>query len=271
MRYEIRELSIGSVLDHAIALFVDHYKLILKLACVLMIPLDVAFSVARDLLAPHFVGFGPFLSTFDESPISPQEILWGNVLNLLEAIISVQVAAPLTAGAIIYGIGSEYLDKRGQFWDALRYSFRMCVRLIFGTLLVAILVGLGTMLCIVPGIYLTLLWFVFQPVLILENVGIGEAMGRSAHLMKGSMWQALILILVLQGIALGLVVCGAFFQGRFVGTALFSILGTVIHLFNSIVAMVFYFSARCKREALDLDLLADAVAAQRAREAEVVL
>lgn len=62
--------------------------------------------------------------------------------------------------------------------------------------LIAFGVAFGFMLLIVPGVILYLMWMVAVPVLIVENTGVFEALGRSSALTKGSRLKLFVLIIV---------------------------------------------------------------------------
>ena len=64
------------------------------------------------------------------------------------------------------------------------------------TIVVAILVSIGLVLFIVPGIILALVWFVAVPVLIIEDKGVFDSMSRSGELTKGNRWRIFGLMLV---------------------------------------------------------------------------
>ncbi len=102
-------------------------------------------------------------------------------------------------------------DQQGRRTDAVA-AFRgmlACLGPVFGlAILTSLGIGLGTVLLIVPGILLTLRWFVAIPVRVMEGPGVGRAMGRSASLMRGNYWRgfALVLLYVVGLLVISLVV-----------------------------------------------------------------
>lgn len=61
---------------------------------------------------------------------------------------------------------------------------------------VAVGVGIGFVFLIVPGVILYLMWMVAVPAMMVENLGVFEALGRSSALTKGSRLKLLGLIVV---------------------------------------------------------------------------
>lgn len=56
-------------------------------------------------------------------------------------------------------------------------------------IVLGIAVGVGTMLLLIPGIYLMVLWFVALPVCVIESAGPIDSLRRSATLTRGNRWQ----------------------------------------------------------------------------------
>ena len=64
------------------------------------------------------------------------------------------------------------------------------------TIVLSILISIGLVLFIIPGIILALIWFVAVPVLIIEDKGVFDSMSRSGELTKGNRWRIFGLMLV---------------------------------------------------------------------------
>jgi hypothetical protein len=103
-----------------------------------------------------------------------------------------------------------------------------------------------------------LAWILTYPIVILESQSGTRAIRRSRELMRGNIWRALgilalgwIIVAVLGGVlgvALKLVpVLGA------IGNGLAQAIGVT---YSSVVIVLLYFDARCRKEAFDLEHLA---------------
>lgn len=84
-----------------------------------------------------------------------------------------------------------------SFGACLAAGFSMILPIIGLSILMALGVGLGFLLLVVPGILLWLAWSVTVPVYVQEKVGVIEAFGRSAALTKGSRWGIFLTMLIL--------------------------------------------------------------------------
>jgi hypothetical protein len=82
------------------------------------------------------------------------------------------------------------------------------------SILAAIGIAVGFVLLIVPGLYLVTIWSVVIPALVLEQLGVTQAFGRSRTLVSGHGWTVFGVIVVtfvinfLASIALGIVLGG---------------------------------------------------------------
>lgn len=82
-------------------------------------------------------------------------------------------------------------DLSGQRVDlaaCLRRALVMLLPVIGVSILVGLGVAFGTVLLVVPGVMLYIMWFVAVPALVEERRGIFAALGRSRELTRGSRW-----------------------------------------------------------------------------------
>lgn len=106
-----------------------------------------------------------------------------------------------------------------------------------------ILITIGLIFLIIPGIILALMWFVAVPVLVAEDKGVFAAMSRSSELTKGNRWRLIwlfIIIYVLLAIVIfvvGLLAAITPILGVIVGI----LMAIVIYPYLSIVIAVTYY------------------------------
>lgn len=68
--------------------------------------------------------------------------------------------------------------------------------IIVASLLAGVAIGLGLILLIVPGLVLMTWWALIVPVIVLENAGGRESLGRSRELVRGYAWNVFGIIVV---------------------------------------------------------------------------
>jgi hypothetical protein len=81
--------------------------------------------------------------------------------------------------------------------DLFRGVAPVAVPLLAVSLIVGILVGIGFVLLLVPGLFLLTIWAVTAPVVVLEGKGPIDALGRSRELVRGNGWSVLGLMVLL--------------------------------------------------------------------------
>jgi len=253
MTYEIRTLTMGGVLDHAILLFKNNFKLMVILVSVVLLPVELVFGIAQEILNPYIQPgqFDP-----DTALLYPMVFMGVNLIYMLAMLFAV----PFTQVAVIHAIAKRYLGEDVEWRACLRVAIRLFLIALVINILVGLAVGLGTLACILPGIYLSCVLMVPVQALVLENANPIDSVSRSWRLLTGMFLEVLVLTFVLGFMAMG-TVAAMFVPIPFLGTIISQTLGALFVAFQSVVFTVLYFSARCRHEHLDLDLAADAVAA----------
>ncbi|MEO9470002.1 hypothetical protein [Parasphingorhabdus sp.] len=129
-------------------------------------------------------------------------------------------------------------------------------------IIVAIGVGLGFLLLIVPGVILILMWFVATPVMMAEDKGVFDSLSRSAELTSGSKGTLFILAIIFFVIAMIIGVLLTMFGSM--GTV---VLGLFTMLTNTITGALqgagvasAYVELRAVKEGTDTETLADVFA-----------
>lgn len=122
-------------------------------------------------------------------------------LAILLGIVSLIVGA-ITGGTVVKCV-SDVLEKgTANLQDGFRFALSKLPSLIGAQLLTSILIGIGLMLLLVPGIIFAIMFSLTIPVVIIEQVGAFESLGRSKRLVKNRWGTTFALLLVLYIIVL---------------------------------------------------------------------
>jgi hypothetical protein len=256
MRYEIRELDVGGILDHAINLTKDNFWLFLKIALVLMVP----FNIVSGLMILWSMPEVPPGATQAQIAAAMQQVVATMALKMgIIQLVNVCLVLPISDAAMIYAIANQYLDKPVSMAAAFRRALKIFVPLVLTWLLTGLVVGLGFVLLIIPGI-IFLLWFMLvSRVVVVEGRWGTGAMTRSKQLMKGNMGTGLVLSILTFVIMIAFNWVPGLVPIPELTVILRAIAQSILAIFFSAVLVVFYFSCRCKAENFDLTMLADAV------------
>ena len=256
MKYEIKELEVGGLLDQTIRLLRDHFGFLVAIVCMVLLPIQILLGLVQVSLMPQI---DP--ATMQDPAVQAQAA--GNWLVFMGAtLLGLPIFFLLNAvvqSSIAYGIAHRYLGTNVTVGQSIRAALRRWLALLGVSLLYGAAVGFGMMACLVPGILLMLTWYVLYPVLLFEGKPAMQVFGRSHKLMSGHMGKAFVLAFLIGVLAFVAGVALNFVPNAYVQ----SIVGSVINAFfvavNSVAATVVYFSARCRVEQFDLELLAHLV------------
>jgi hypothetical protein len=255
MKYEIKALSLGDILDQGIRLVREKFGLLMGIMAFTVIPANLVVGYLAQSIQPT-------------PGQMPQQVPPG-ILGLLAGcwLLLVFVVIPLANAAVVYAAAQTYLGKAATLGECFGHGFRRIPALLWTSILMGMAIVGGLILLIIPGI-LCMFWFsLAQQVTVLESINGGPALSRSKALMKGNIGTAFVLGLVLGVIngGLGMVTNSLPAPTNLVFAA---ILGGVSTLLSTCTFVVFYFSCRCKLDNFDLEVLANEVAAGDSDEAQ---
>ncbi|PSR54275.1 hypothetical protein AHMF7605_12465 [Adhaeribacter arboris] len=99
----------------------------------------------------------------------------------------------LLISLVIYSYILEYMDNEGQIapgsvWNRVKDNF---LRVFFASFGIFLLCALGTVLLVVPGIYLSVALSFFMMVMLREDLGFVDTVERCLYLIKGNWWSTL--------------------------------------------------------------------------------
>lgn len=255
-RYEIKSLGIGGVLDQTIAVVKDNFVLLVGIAAILHMPLGLLNGLLMAQLLPKPPGM---FAGMEERALFQEAFLSNAMIFIPLSIVIAFVSAPLTYGAMVWSIAGGYLGEPISVKTAWRHAMRRSLSLIGGNLLYGLLVGLGMVLCLVPGVVFGI-WFLFYGQgIMLEGLGVGQSMARSKELIKGNMGAGFVLGLLLGVISIMVNLGGSIIPQLHIAYAVQVFVQSIVLMLMTAASTVFYFSCRCKAEDFDLMRLATAV------------
>jgi hypothetical protein len=169
------------------------------------------------------------------------------------------VTKSLASGAVMYGVVQELRGRAFSVGDSLQIALRRFLPIVGIAICTSIVVMLGTILLIVPGLMLLCMFYVSTPVCVAEQTGVFTSMSRSRFLTKGHRWQVFGMILVI-GV-------GAFALGAIVGVSLAwagptiaqianSAVSAIVDAFGGVLMGVLYYQLRVAKEGIDINKIA---------------
>lgn len=237
--YQLRPMSIGEIIDGAIAIFRRHFGTFLGIAIVCQgvpMALQIYIEVAGGILFHPFVG--------------------------LVALLLGSVGGLVAAGATLRAISQAYLGSVPALDDALSYAIGKMVPLFIAGLVRMILIGLAALVFLIPGIVVACGYAVVAQVVVLEELRTPtDALGRSWALTKGYKGKALLLGIVGLAFVFMLPQLAAAFTAVLVPslevglTAAGSVISVILYPIFACSFTLLYYDLRVRKEAFDLEHL----------------
>src|SRR2546428_2204135 len=206
----------------------------------------VIIGIVTTLARQAFV-----LPTLPPNPTPQQVSNWFpgffGTLVLLVALISIVtvVFSPIAQGTTIK-LASERIEKgHAEMGTSVRFAVSKLLWIWALSIVVGVIVFLGFIALIVPGIILAIMFSLALPVLLIENKGVMESMGRSRELVRNRWLKTFATFLVL-----GIILLVASFIVSAISGSL-GILGLVVNgilsalyqpLFPILMAVYYYYS-----------------------------
>ena len=252
MAYEIRALPLGGILDQSIRLYREHFwHVIAVVGTIGFLPALAAEGVR--------VAYNEWFRLEDASDLHGMMFRVPFLLAYVIATVLYLVVAFAASAAVSYSMTQRYMGSEPGVAGVLR-QLRARASTVFRAALAYTLGLLGrTLLLIVPGVLFALAWYVVEPVIMFEGKSAGEATKRSNRLMRGEKGKAFVMMFLFALIEAPLYFCTELVPSLPVQVVLGACCDVVMTGFGGIVITVFYFSARCKAEHFDLELLAASI------------
>src|ERR1700719_2493223 len=127
-----------------------------------------------------------------------------NALGIISYLLGMTCASIANA-AIIYGVIQELRGRVFSVADSIQIALHRFLPMVGLAICTSILIGLASILLVVPGLMVACAYYVSMPACIAEQTGVFESMSRSAFLTKGYRWQVfgMFLLILVGGIVLG--------------------------------------------------------------------
>jgi hypothetical protein len=180
-----RRRDFGELISTPITFFIQEFKLIMKVLLIFVIPF-----IALELILIFFFDIGTNQSAISDV-FSTQNTNQNLGSTLIIRLVGVFQNVMLYTVIAVY-IKQYNLKGKGNFtisdiWQEIKKLFWP----VFGGQFVAgLIIIVGTVFLILPGIYLAVVLSLVFAILVFEEDSIGSALSRSFDIMKGKWWTA---------------------------------------------------------------------------------
>jgi uncharacterized membrane protein len=250
----LRPLSVGEILDTSFTLYRRHFGALATVSLVC-------------------TGLPLVLRLFVEAAGG----LFAHLTLALVYFLGLVVLSLVATGATVFIVSESYLGRPLTAREALMRATPYMGRILIASLLMAVVIGLGFLLIVFPGVILAVGLAVAIPAVVLESgQSASGALSRSWELTRGSRWRifglgiTLFVLLYIPVVAIGGVMAMLIPSGATAGfgatstaTIVALAIGGVVQLFIYplfyCVLTVTYYDLRVRKEGFDLELLASSL------------
>jgi hypothetical protein len=241
--------SLGEILSAAFEIYRANASQLILVVAIVVVPLSLVGAVfAGVVFAPDRIGVRN-----GEVVVDYAGRTWGAILlvGAIGALIAVLISAVLQA-ATVRAAAQATIGDPVDAEASYRYGLDRVWSVILLSFLVALIVAVGFILLVIPGIIFLVFLSVSIPVLVVEGRRGTEAMGRSWDLVRGHFWHVLGVILVaalIVGLVSGLI--GEIGGDSWVARWIFSAIAQIVTApFAALVSVLLYLDLRARSEAL---------------------
>jgi hypothetical protein len=187
-------------------------------------------------------------------------------LDVLGINLLAGVAVYVILGGVITVMARDaYFDQPPDVARAFRTVGTRLFPLLGVSLVVLLTTSIAFIFLILPALYPLSRFFCARQTVVLERAGVGKALSRSSALssgLKGHVLSTLLLAgLLTFAFMLGTTLVAGLIPSRVVNRALITIVTVCVKPFFSIAETLLYYDTRIRKEAFDIEYLADAEAA----------
>jgi len=251
---QLRPLGVGEIVDATFTVYRRRFGPMFTIALVLVfIPFLVSLAGGCSLDSAG--------TTTCTSPIG-----WlGYYASVVGSIVAGVAAILVAAGA--------YADVPSDWRNAMSIGIRRIVAIILVTIVAGVLMAIGFVLLIIPGIFVLVSLAVVWEALIIEGIGPMESIKRSWRLVSGERWRVFgagVLVIVLMVIFVGVVSAvialilsaGLGVSGGMTGYLVQQVASLLSIPLTAALGTVIYLDLRVRKESLGADQLAAALSEQ---------
>ena len=193
--HRFEPMTAGQIIDHALRLYRENFARFIAITAMVTVPIGImSMLVAVPLKGAPAAGL---------------------VAILIAALLSI-VGQSLCNAALLKTISESYLGNDVSIGQAYKFILPKLFTVIWAGIVYSLVVGLGIVLLVVPGILFMMWYSLMVPVIIIENRKTMPSASRSKVLVSGNLGKVFVVGLV--AIIMAIVLNSVFqFAGGFLG------------------------------------------------------
>jgi hypothetical protein len=295
--YDFEPMSVGGILDRTFKIYSDNFIRFITIVAIIQIPLALLNIISMSFLQRGVPvrneadsgqsrrytredlqnfnteeGRTRFTNT-DKEDEYPSWMIFSGGIGLIVTGILRMLGHVLCRGALIKSVSETYLGNDITVGQAYRFVWPKFLTLILAGIFVVLVVYLGLLLLVVPGIIFSLWFALTTPAIVVENLKAIKGMERSKALASGNLgkiFSIAFLIIVISWVVTmtfvyaGSFLCGILFSKNMLlmtfSTQLIAIIVQILIVpIGAIAYILLYYDLRIRKEGFDLVMLANSI------------
>jgi hypothetical protein len=175
-------------------------------------------------------------------------------------VLLLMVFSILSQAVIVHAAFQAMRGRPARLGESLRVGLARFLPIVALAIVAGILIGLASLLLLIPGLILFTMWFVGTPVCVVERLGPWTSLMRSAELTKGHRWKVfglMLLLVIVSAIVSGLIELVLMPVGNVIVTLLITLAWNAIWgAYYAIAVVVTYHDLRVAKEGIDIEQIA---------------
>ena len=253
----IPQRGLGDILSVAFEVYKANAAKLIQIVAIVVIPLTFIMALLTQVAFKQHCDAAHVNSLSDIANNCTVSFGRSLLISAITYFIAVAIQQ-LLIGALTRGAAGALIGRDVDVSASYQYAFSRLGPLIGLALLVALVVGVGFILLVIPGIIFLVFLAVSVPAFIIERLGVTDSMSRSWKLVSGSWWHTLAVIFVaaiIAGVINGILT--AIGGNSFFGAWILSAIAQIITApFVALVSVVLYVDLRARHESLNATTLA---------------
>jgi hypothetical protein len=271
--HDFEPMSIGGILDRTFEIYRENFIRFVTIVAVIQVPIGLLMVVSRS----GFQRGVPVRQTSDyrqsnQEEHDPAVALFGAASMMVAGIIGM-FGQVLCRGALTKSVSEFYLGNEVSVGQAYQFVLPKFPTLICAGIFVVLVVYLGMLLLVVPGVIFGLWFALTTPAIVVENLKATKAMSRSRALVSGNLgkiFSVAFLVLLISFVASMSFVYAFSLLIRILSVNNMTLVVSLHHLVSvaagilvapigAIAYILLYYDLRIRKEGFDLQMLADSM------------
>ena len=294
--HDFEPMSIGRILDRTFKIYKDNFIRFITIVAIIQVPLALLTIISMSFIQRGVPARNEANSrqsrrytrqsqqsfnteenrtrfnNSDEDRYGSWVMFSGGIGLMVTGILNM-LGHVLCRGALTKSVSESYLGNEITVGQAYRFVWPKFLTLVLAGIFVVLVIYLGLLLLVVPGIIFSLWFALTTPAIVVENLKATKGMSRSKALAAGNLGKifsvAFLIIVISWVIAIPFGFVGNFFGGILFAnnillmtfiSQLTGIVGKILVVpIGAIAYILLYYDLRIRKEGFDLVMLANSI------------